>query len=98
LPHREPVPGTFVRGLARSTADAAFEAGAVRLSTIAHMNDAAQIAVVANEDEKRREKRLKTKANPKHPGAAKHVGDHTPNPLPDDPTQCGGESGDAGRT
>ena len=33
------------------------------------------------------------------PGPAKNVGDETPNPLPDDPSECGGAGGgDAGRT
>jgi len=33
------------------------------------------------------------------PGPAKNVGDETPNPLPDNPSECGGEGGgDSGRT
>jgi hypothetical protein len=33
------------------------------------------------------------------PGPAKNAGDETPNPLPDNPSQCGGAGGgDAGRT
>jgi hypothetical protein len=35
----------------------------------------------------------------KQPGPPKNVGDDSPNPLPDDPSECGGEGGgDPGRT
>jgi len=42
---------------------------------------------------------LKKQPKAKQPGPPKKVGDDTPNPLPDDPAQGGGEgSGDTGRT
>jgi hypothetical protein len=55
---------------------------------------------MAHENDQRREERLNRKvAKPKQqPDPAKNVGDDTANPLPDDPDQCGGKSGDAGRT
>jgi hypothetical protein len=54
----------------------------------------------ADTDEKRWEERLKKVAkNAKQPGPAKNVGDDSPNPLPDDPSEQGGEGGgDQGRT
>ena len=62
--------------------------------------------------EKRLEDRLKQVARAKDvkvppqkgplrekPGPAKNVGDETPNPLPDNPSECGGKGGgDSGRT
>jgi hypothetical protein len=51
-----------------------------------------------DEDEKRREETLKKVAKPKQLGPAKKVGDETPNPLPDNPSEdenAGG--GDPGR-
>jgi hypothetical protein len=65
-----------------------------------------------NLDEKRLEDRQKQVSRVKNvavtppngpprekPGPAKNVGDETPNPLPDNPGECGGAGGgDAGRT
>ena len=52
-------------------------------------------------EERRLRRSAKQRVAPKvkQPGPAKNVGDDTPNPLPDDPSECGGEGGgDAGRS
>lgn len=54
---------------------------------------------ISREERFRKADKQRVVPKPKQPGPAKNVGDDSPNPLPDDPSQNGGEGGgDPGRS
>jgi hypothetical protein len=54
---------------------------------------------ISREERLRQADKQRAVPKPKQPAPAKNVGDQTPNPLPDDPRDRGGEGGgDAGRS
>jgi hypothetical protein len=51
-----------------------------------------------DEDEAGSDEPTKKSAEPQQPGPPKNESDDSPNPLPNDPSECGADGGDPGRT